>query len=215
MSNQTQNELHEEEEEESPLALASQQNDEWVELTNHPDYEINVKYPHQIRNIKTKRINKESLQNNGYIHISLNNKPYLKHRLIAEQFIENDDPENKTEIDHINMIRDDNHIENLRWCSRSDNLKNKSIYNGFEAEYVDSVPNDTIEVNEFNGHEFEFYYYSQSEDCFYYYNGLKYRRLHVCINKINNAAFVHMLDKNSFNTCVYINKFKREFDIYF
>ena len=55
MSNQTQNELQQqEEEEESPLALASQQTDEWVELTNHPDYEINVNYPHQIRNSITK-----------------------------------------------------------------------------------------------------------------------------------------------------------------
>ena len=208
MIQQTQNELQQEEEEE-------EQNDEWVELNNHPDYEINVNYPYQIRNRKTKRIIKESAQTIGYIKIHLNKKRYLKHRIIAEQFIENDDPENKTEIDHINRDKIDNHIENLRWCSRSDNNKNKSSQNGFEAEYVDSVPNDTIEVNEFNGHEFEFYYYSRSEDCFYYYNGLKYRKLHVCINKINHAAFVNMTDKNNFTVHVYINKFKREFDIYF
>lgn len=203
----------------SPLALKEEeeeeQNDEWVELTNHPDYEINVNYPHQIRNSKTKRIIKESLFSNGYIQLSLNRKHYLKHRLIADQFIENDDPVNKTEIDHINRDKTDNHIVNLRWCSHSDNNKNKSSCKGVIYDYVDSVPNDTIEVNEFNGHEFEFYYYSQSEDTFYYYNGLKYRKLHVNINKINHAAFVRMTDKNNFCCSVYINSFKREFDIYF
>ena len=207
MSNQTQNELYEEEEEE--------QNDEWIRLSNHPDYEINVNYPHQIRKSKTKRIIKEFVNTNGYIRLTLNKKIFYKHRIIAEQFIENDDPENKTEVDHINRDKTDNHIENLRWCSHSDNNKNKASFKGVIVDYIDSVPNDTIEVNEFNGHEFEFYYYSQSEDTFYYYNGLKYRKLHVNINKINNSAFVHMTDKNNFNCCVYINKFKREFDIYF
>ena len=38
-------------------------------------------------------------------------KDQLKHRLIALQWIENDDPENKIQIDHINRNKLDNRID--------------------------------------------------------------------------------------------------------
>lgn len=64
--------------------------------------------------------------NNGYPFIVLWNKDkgYGKkvHRLVAEAFIPN--PENKPCVDHINTIRDDNRVENLRWCNHSENLSN-------------------------------------------------------------------------------------------
>ncbi len=44
------------------------------------------------------------------------------HRLIASTFIDN--PDNKPFIDHINTIKNDNRIENLRWCTNSENLLN-------------------------------------------------------------------------------------------
>lgn len=59
----------------------------------------------------------------GYCRVMLckNNKSkrFLIHRLIAEHFIPN--PENKPCIDHINGIKDDNRIENLRWCTYKEN----------------------------------------------------------------------------------------------
>ena len=202
MSQQTQNELQQEEEEE-------EQTDEWVELNNHPDYEINVNYPHQIRNIKTKRINKESLQNNGYIHISLNNKPYLKHRIIAEQFIENDDPENKTEIDHINTIRDDNHIQNLRWCTSSSNARNKAGYNSIKAEYVDNLPSDAIKITFYKGIEFEGYYYSKSTQKCYYDNGVRYRIL-LFHSSPSKMIYVRAIDVERKTRCIYIKAWLRD-----
>lgn len=44
------------------------------------------------------------------------------HRLIAKAFIPN--PKNKPCIDHINTIRTDNRIENLRWVSHKENSNN-------------------------------------------------------------------------------------------
>lgn len=45
------------------------------------------------------------------------------HRIVARCFIPNDDPENKTMVDHINGNRVDYRIENLRWVSASENSK--------------------------------------------------------------------------------------------
>lgn len=50
-------------------------------------------------------------------------RPHRKvtiHRLVATAFIDN--PENKQTIDHINEDKQDNRIENLRWCSAEENI---------------------------------------------------------------------------------------------
>lgn len=62
----------------------------------------------------------------GYPKIRLNkkgkSKMYCVHRLVAIAFIDN--PENKKEVDHINTIRTDNNVSNLRWVTKKENLNN-------------------------------------------------------------------------------------------
>lgn len=76
-------------------------------------------------------------KDNGYIGVDLYdvNKVRRKHhvhRLVAQAFIEN--PHDKPMIDHINTIRDDNRVENLRWVTQSENLSNlKSKINMIES----------------------------------------------------------------------------------
>ena len=153
-------------------------NSEWIECVCDREYEININYPYQIRRKSDKKILKECV-NKGYVRCTLNGRRYYKHRVIALQFIPNDDPEVKTQVDHINRIKTDNRIENLRWVSQSDNQKNKSPYKKQKIQYVDELPEDFIDVWLYNGREFEGYSYSPSEDKFYYDNGARIRIINL------------------------------------
>jgi hypothetical protein len=63
----------------------------------------------------------------GYIQIHLNQldgstKYLLIHRLVAYMFL-NVSWDSKLDIDHINMNKNDNRLENIRACTRSENLQ--------------------------------------------------------------------------------------------
>ena len=188
---------------------------EFVPLNGFDGYEILNNFPFMIRKKANKRVLKESLNNYGYIQVNLNGKPYRKHRLIALQFLPNDDPINNDVIDHISRDKTDNHLYNLRWCSSSDNSRNKSSHKGVDYEYVDDIPDESMVVDFYETrteyHEFESYYYYYN-DVFYFFNGIKYRILHVNYNKSGNA-FVVMNDINNKRISVYINRFKQQHDL--
>lgn len=82
------------------------------------EYHIRKTYPEQTlvnRRYKT-----------GYLYVGLCKdgvvRKFKVHRLVAQAFIPNTD--NKPYIDHINSIRDDNRVENLRWVDSTENMNN-------------------------------------------------------------------------------------------
>ena len=187
------------------------------------DYEICTKYPYQIRRKSDHYEPSESYNNDGYIQVNLNKVCYGKHVVLATQWIENDDPEHKTQVDHINKHRDDNHIENLRWVTRSKNLENRSSCKGIVYEYFDDIPDESIVVDFYetrNGyHEFDegkyYYYYDEESNEDIFYCKIKddlYRRLHINVLK-NGTQYVNTKDINNKKVAMCLTKFKHQYDL--
>lgn len=70
---------------------------------------------------------------NGYRQIKYNGKLYMEHILIWVLF-GNELPKGFL-LDHINRIKDDNRIENLRIATRSQNIANSSIRKNCKSKY--------------------------------------------------------------------------------
>ena len=70
-------------------------------------------------------------ERSGYLRVQINGKFYKVHRLVAETFIQN--PENKSQVDHINRNRTDNRVENLHWCTPSENCRNTAQHDRVNA----------------------------------------------------------------------------------
>ena len=95
---------------------------------------------------KRNKFLKPHKDNKGYIYVALFKdnvrKAYKVHRLLALNYIPN--PENKPCVDHINRIRDDNRLVNLRWATRSENCRNctmqKNNTSGYPGIYKQYSP---------------------------------------------------------------------------
>lgn len=100
--------------------------EEWRVIADVPLYMISNMG--RVKTIKTGRIRKPSLDAHGYYRVILNmdGNGYTRkiHRLVAQHFIEN--TENKPDVDHINRVKTDNRLCNLRWSTESENQMNKS-----------------------------------------------------------------------------------------
>lgn len=86
----------------------------------------NVKSLRDFKNKKIicrEKILKNHINKNGYVYIGLckdkNHKTHRVHRLVAQTFIDN--PDNLPQVNHIDGDKSNNCVDNLEWCTRSQN----------------------------------------------------------------------------------------------
>ena len=131
-------------------------------------------YISNLGRVKNNHNNRENIMtptiSNNYYSISLfkdnkDNNFYI-HKLIAIYFIDN--PKNKPYVDHINRIKTDNRIINLRWVTKKENGYNMSISinntSGFQGIIMNKTKKKWIARIVVNGKTIHLGTFNEKED---------------------------------------------------
>ncbi len=102
----------------------------WKFVPNYLDYQVSNKGRVKVCKHGYEKILKEVTDHWGRKQLSLTkNKKFKKfrtHRIVALAFIPN--PENKPQINHIDGNPSNNYLENLEWCTASENIIHSFTY---------------------------------------------------------------------------------------
>jgi hypothetical protein len=115
------------------------------EIKKYPSYFVNEEG--LIFSSKTNKFLKFSYDKQGYQRVGLyvgnyKSKTIKVHRLVAEAFIDN--PNNKTDVNHIDGNKSNNKKTNLEWATRSENIKH-AFKNGL-SKISDNQKNRFIQM---------------------------------------------------------------------
>ena len=98
---------------------------DWVTIPSFPDYEANDLA--EIRNIKSGRIIKQQIIENGKCVVTLRkdgrSQTVLVSRIMAETFVECDEDIRRLDALHLDGDKSNNRPDNLKWATRKESVK--------------------------------------------------------------------------------------------
>jgi hypothetical protein len=94
-------------------------------------------------------IMKPSVNKTNYLYLELKyntkRKKFYIHRLVAESFIKNSNPDKYNQVNHIDENKQNNYFENLEWCNAQYNAQYNAEYS-LSKQYKILFPDDHIEM---------------------------------------------------------------------
>ena len=96
----------------------------YKKIPGYPDYSVGFDGTVISFKGKAPKVLKPCVYKSGYLYVVLctggKRKNHLVHRLVAQAFIPN--PGNKLEVNHIDGCKTNNHVSNLEWVTRKENV---------------------------------------------------------------------------------------------
>jgi hypothetical protein len=140
------------------------------------EVEVFDTFPHPVRRCLKfgYEIIEEEQDKEGYVILMING-PVGKHRVVGQFFVENDCPEAKTQVNHINFIRNDNRVENLEWVTPEMNMMKRQC----SGNWIDDpMPREQLfRLQEYKGSSFfkDRIYFDLTPTFYRYFDGKDHR----------------------------------------
>lgn len=130
--------------------------EKWKPISGYEGlYEVsskgNIKSFHKSKNGILMKLFTEKLKHTNYKCLTLvdvfgNKKQFRLHRIVAEMFLPNS--ENKRFVNHIDNNGENNCIENLEWCTQSENIKHSHNQNRSKQVYLaNKIQSNKAQIN--------------------------------------------------------------------
>ena len=132
----------------------------WKQINGYPNYQVSNlgrvrSYTEKFTGKKQgkPKIRKQQVSPYGYNILCLYNngrKTHAVHRLVAEAFIPN--PDNLRCINHKNGVKTDNRVDNIEWCTYSENIQHaydtnlKQQHKGEAHSMAKLSKNDVLDI---------------------------------------------------------------------
>ncbi len=117
--------------------IAINEIEEWKDIKGF-EYLYQISNLGRVKSLRKSKIMTPARHTSKYLKQGLfkdkKQKGFYLHRLVADYFCHNDDPENKTQVNHINGDHKYNRACNLEWCTPSENIRH-----GVDAGRVNNI----------------------------------------------------------------------------